>query len=288
MQRFGAILFLTLLACLRPGPAAAQDSNELADMQWQAPVVTNVDNAPTFWFPVGEKLTYSVHWGMFQVATAEVTTDWVRWRDGRLLLRIRYKTASNRIVASLYPVNDLIDSYIDPTNFLPVRFMKNMSEGKRRELAVTDFNHTAGTARWRKKVRNYGDWVLPIEPGLRDIPSLSYWIRKEGFQDGTTRTNKVMADDKIYSLSLATVDKNETIPIPDLGLVPALRITPEAAFEGLFVRTGQITAWVSRGSPCLLLRMDAEVPVAKIRIRLVKIEGPDSDKWKNLWPTVKK
>jgi hypothetical protein len=257
-------------------------------MRWEPPVASNVTDAPELWFPVGEKLTYSVHWGMFQVANAEATTEWVRWRDGRLLLRIRYRTISNKFIESLYPVNDQIDSYVDPVTFLPVRFVKNMHEGRRHELAVTDFNHAAGTARWRKKVRKFSDYTLPIGPDIRDIPSFFLWLRKDGFQAGDNLDYLLMADDKIYSLSMEVRDKNETVPVPDVGLVPALQISPEAAFEGLFVRSGKLTLWISRGAPCLLLRMDAEVPVAKIRMRLTKIEGPGREKWQDIWPTVKK
>jgi hypothetical protein len=285
IRKWLALIILTTGAW---GAARALDDAVLEDMKWQPDVVESPSNAVSLWFPVGEKLTYDIFWGVFQVATTEVTTDWVRWFDGRLLLRIRYRTESNKMIDSIYPVKDLIDSYIDPVTFLPVRFIKNTREGKRRELAVTDFNHAEGTARWRKQVRHFKDWILPIKDDLRDIPSLSYWLRKGGFHAGIPHEYKVMADDLVYDLSLKVRDRNETVPVPDYGLVPVLEVQPEAAFEGLFVRKGKITAWVSKGAPCLLLRMDAEVPVAKIRIRLAKIQGPKRDAWSDLWLGIKK
>jgi hypothetical protein len=288
MHRFAKPLLLLLLATALSRPLAGQETNDLADMRWQPEVATNPPGAAAFWFPVGEQLTYRVHWGVFQVAEAVVTTDWVRWSDGRLLLRIRYRTISNKFIASLYPVNDVIESYIDPATFLPVRFVKNMNEGTRHELAVTDFNHEKSTARWRKLVRKYHDWNLPIAPGMRDIPSLSYWLRKDGFLGNTTNQFDVMADDKIYKVSLAVEDLNETIPIPDFGLIPALKGHLEASFEGLFVRKGKVDLWVSKGAPCLILRIDAEVPVAKIKVRLSKISGVGAEHWKTIWPATDK
>lgn len=281
------LIFLMLLACV-PRPGRAQEPGMLEDMNWQPEVATNPPDAVDLWFPIGERLTYTVHWGMFQVAQAVVSTDWVRWRDGRLLVRLRYKTQSNKVIEKIYPVNSQIDSFVDPVTFQPIRFVKNTNEGKRKELSVTDFNHPEGTARWRKIVRKYEDWLMPIPPGVRDIPSFSYWIRKEGFSGGSTNTYLIMADDKLYELLIFAEDRNETFQVPGFGLVPSLRLTPEASFEGLFARQGKLSLAVSKGAPCLMLYMDAEVPVAKVRLKLAKIEGPRRNDWADIWPSVRK
>ncbi len=258
-------------------------SNPLENLSWQPEVITNVTEPANLWFPVGERLTYSVHWGVLRVADAVITTDWVRWLDGRPLIRIRLRTISNKFIHAIYPVDDQIDSYIDPVTFLPVRFVKDMNEGRRHELAVTDFDHAARTARWRKKVRTFKDWSLPIAADTRDIPSLLYWIRKDGVSEGVTNHYQVMADDKIYDLTMVADDNKESLPVPGYKPVPCLEVSPDASFEGLFVRKGKLTVWVSKGAPCLITRMDAEVPVARIRIRLAKIEGPDAQNWNSLW-----
>lgn len=180
------------------------------------------------------------------------------------------------MIAKLYPVDDTLTSYIDPVPFLPVRFQKSLNEGSRHERVITDFNHAAGTARWRKKVRNYKDWTLPIAPDTRDIPTLTYWMRKNGFTGGSTNRFQVMADDKIYDLVLTAKDRNENTTLDGFGALSLIYLDLEAAFEGLFVRHGKLTAWVSKGVPCLLTRLDAQVPVAKVRIHLSSIEGHPS------------
>jgi hypothetical protein len=262
-------------------------SNVMEDMKWQPEVLSNATETVSLWFPVGERLTYTVHWGIFHVADAVITTEWVRWPDGRPLVRIRLRTISNKFIAKLYPVNDQIDSFIDPVTFLPVRFVKDISEGSRRELAVTDFDHSARSARWRKVVKKSKDWTLPIAADTRDIPSLLYWLRKEGVVASVTNQYQVMADDRIYDLTMAAEDKKDILPVPGFGAIPCYQVSPDASFEGLFVRTGKLTAWVSKGIPCLITRMDGEIPLASIRIRLAKIEGPESQAWSNVWASVR-
>ena len=102
-------------------------------------------------------------------------------------------------------------------------------------------------------------------------------MRKEGFTVGTTNRFQVMADDKIYDLSLTARDRNENTTLAGLGAISLICLDLEAAFEGLFVRHGKLTAWVSKGAPCLLTRMDAQVPVANVRILLASIEGHPSN-----------
>jgi hypothetical protein len=281
--RASVVLFLAaLLLAPLTGRLNAQ-SNLMEELKAQPEVISNVATSVKLWFPVGERLTYSVHWGLFHVADAVISTDWVRWTDGRPVVRIRLRTISNKFIHSIYPVNDQIDSYIDPDTFLPIRFVKDMNEGRRHELAITDFDHAAREARWRKMVRTFKDWKLPIAADTRDIPSLFYWLRKDGVASGVTNRYQVMADDKIYDLILAAEDKQESLPVPGFSPVPCFQVSPEALFEGLFVRKGKLTAWVSKGAPCLITRMDGEVPVARIRIRLAKIEGPDWQSWSNVW-----
>ena len=281
-----SLALIGLLLISLPSPSHAQ-SNLLEDMKWKPETLTNATGTVNLWFPVGERLTYTVHWGVLHVADAVISTDWVQWKDDRPLIRIRLRTISNRFINKLYPVNDQIESYIDPVTFLPVRFVKDMSEGSRHELAVTDFNHATGTARWRKMVRKYKDWTLPIADDTRDIPSLLYWLRKDGITEGVTNRYQVMADDKIYDLFMTSIDHQERLPVPGFGSVSCLQVNPEATFDGLFVRKGKLTIWVSQGAPCLITRMDAEVPVARIRIRLDKIEGPDTQIWSNVWASAK-
>ena len=83
-----------------------------------------------------------------------------------------------------------------------------------------------------------------------------------------------MADDKIYDLTLISRDLGETVRLPDGNEHPLVRIDPEASFEGLFVRSGKLTVWVTRGTACLMTRLDAIVPVARVRIHLAAVTPP--------------
>lgn len=236
---------------------------------------------PGFSWPVGEKVTYRLYWGLIPVGTAVAWTEWVEV-EGRRLVALRLRTISNKVVEKIYPVDDTVESLVDPGPFLPVKFTKNMSEGTHRYHEVTVFDRTNRVARWESKLTGKTR-TFPIEADTRDIPSFMYSMRSRTYEPGTREHFKVMADEKIYDLWL-NINKKEKLDLPEYNDVPCLKLEPEAAFNGLFVRKGRMWAWISDDPRCLAAKMMVSIPVANIRGVLVSVEGPGSDFWVNRKP----
>ena len=231
---------------------------------------------PDLWFPVGEEIHYRVYWGRIPVGTTVISTEWVE-KYGRTLLAIRMRTQSNRVLDRIYPVDDVIESIIDPHTFLPLRFTKNLSEGRYRAHEITKFDYENNIAYWRSLTRERED-TFELEPDTRDLVSFAYYMRKVGFTPGETRQFRVMADDKIYDLWLEARDY-ESIRLRNYGRVSSIEVEPEAAFEGLFVRRGRIVFWVSDDDRRVLTQMQGQIPVASIRLVLDHVRGPGDDRW---------
>ena len=227
-------------------------------------------------WPVGEKLTYQIYWGFIPVGTAVIWTEWAE-SDGRKLLAIRMRTFSNKVIEKIYPVNDTIESQVDPGPFLPVQFSKNMSEGSHRYHEVTVFDRTNLVARWESKLTGKKR-VFKIEPTTRDIPTFMFAMRGQPFSPGKREHFRVMADEKIYDLWL-NILKNEKVDLDAYDSVPCVKTEPEAAFNGLFVRKGKVWAWISKDPRGLATRLEASIPVANVHALLMKVEGPGTDFW---------
>ncbi len=238
--------------------------------------LSNSNNLPKLWFPVGEGMTYDIYWGVIHVGTTSVTTDWVE-QDGKPRLRIRHFTKTNRVVATLYPVEDTIETVIDPGPFLPVYFRKTLSEGHYRSDEITVFDRDAKLGR-QGSFRDGHVKGFKIEPDTRDIVTAMYWLRRDSFTVGTTNQYRVMADEKLYDLFVKPVGIEEQ-KVSAYGRIKVTRLDPDAAFNGLFMRKGKITVWVSNDERRLCTRMDAEVPVAAIHIELDRVRGPGDDAW---------
>jgi hypothetical protein len=233
-------------------------------------------DGPALWFPVGEELVYRIHWGVIPVGESRATTAWVE-EDGRRLLAIRFRTLSNKFLSKIYPVDDTIESLVDPDGFRPVRFTKKLSEGSHRYDQVTTFDRAKGEAHWVSQLDGR-ERRFPVKEDTRDIPTLMYFLRAGGLATNETRNFEVMADEKVYALETRTFGI-ESVALPRYGRVPSLKIEPRAAFGGVFVRKGRMWMWVAQEPRRLATLIAVEVPVAKVRLTLHEVRGPGGDFW---------
>lgn len=239
---------------------------------------TDASWASEWGFPVGEGMEYAIYWGFIHVGTAVMTNFWVE-EDGRRLLTIRLRTKSNKVLSMLYPVDDHIESVIDPETFLPIRFHKQLSEGSYRADQLTLFDHAAGTALWKNNLKpDEPTKTFEIKPDTRDIVCQTYYLRRVTFEAGKKYPYTVMADEKLYDL-IVNAEHSETIDLDAYGKVPSLKIEPEAKFGGVFVRKGRMWMWVSETARKVCTKLAAEVPVANVRLLLRKVYGPGADDW---------
>lgn len=232
---------------------------------------------PELWFPVGEKLTYQIYWGIFPVAESRVTSEWIE-EDDRTLLAIRITTKSYALLDTIYPVDDFIESVVDPETFLPLRFVRRLSEGRYRLNEITTFNHDEHTAHWKHLIKNEAK-DFAIEDDTRDLLSFMFFMRSQKFDPNRTYQHRLMADEKIYDLYINTKDYVK-LDISKFGVVRCLYIQPEAKFQGFFVRVGRLQVWNSDDKRCLCVKAVAKAPViGSIKLLLYKVEGPGNDSW---------
>lgn len=233
--------------------------------------------ATNLWFDVGEEIIYNIYWGVIYVGHSHVTTDWIAYRDGRTLLRIRFQSRSNKVLAAIYPVEDYQEALIDPVTFLPVSYTKISRQGSRHYHEVTTFDHAERKARWACFIKNK-QMDIDIDPDTRDIISIMYLIRNMDYGVGSAMQMKVYTEEKLYDLHL-NVKRRESVKLDKYGKVPSLEFHPEAVFDGLFVRKGNVHVWVSDDDRRLCTKIVAQVPVAKIRIQIAEVKGPGNDFW---------
>jgi len=252
---------LVVVCVLLAGTTLAQTTNE---------------TVKELWFPVGEELVYRISWGVIPVGYSHVTSKYIE-EGGRKLIAIRFRTITNRFLSKLYPVDDYLESIIDPETFLPIRFTKKLSEGTYRAHQITTFDFQNLTAHWTNALSS-GDRFFPIEKDTRDLITYMFYMRRTQFETNTVYKFKVMADEKIYDLVVQSM-KVEDVDLDDYGDVPSLKFYPEAAFGGLFVRKGKMWMWVSQDSRHIATKVSVSVPVASVSLTLAQVRGPGDDLW---------
>jgi hypothetical protein len=228
---------------------------------------------------VGETITYKLYWGVIPVARSTATTEWVEY-EGKKRIAIRFRTQSNSVIEKFYPVDDFIESIVDPDTLLPLRFIKKLSEGRYRADETTVFDREKGMA-YLTKVKEDGSIrtkEYAITDDTRDLVSFMYYMRSQSLEVGDEKTLEVMADEKLYDLFLK-VPKKQQVKLDDFGNVETIRVEPKAKFQGLFVRKGEMTLWITPGMQKYLAKMAVKVPVASVNMLLYKVEGTGAEDW---------
>jgi len=265
MNRQSRMQGLVLLTCvgLLARPAAAQEEAAPTD-------------EPAFWFPVGEKLVHRIHWGFIPVGMSVTTTEWIE-EDGKRLLAIRMRTRTNKVFDKIRPVNDKVESIVDPKTFLPVRFLRVMIRRGKICNETTVFDHAKKQATWTSQCSGQSN-TFAIAADTRDIMTFMYYTRRKPFPEDSELDHKVMADDGIFDLKLRT-RKKEKVKLDTFGKVPSLRIEPKFDFDGLLVDKGKFRLWVSDDKRQLLTRAVIDGRLANIKLTLCRVRGPGDDSW---------
>ena len=228
-------------------------------------------------FPIGEELTYAVSWNGIPVAQVVATTEMDRL-DGREVLALRMRTRTYSFFNKVFKVEDFHESLIDPETFLPIRYTKNLKEGRYRCHEVTTFDFVKKKAKY-VHLLNGKNKTYAIDADTRDILSFMYFMRSKSLEENKNPTYRLMADEKIYDLILHTYGTDKIRLSGYDEKVPSLKMFPEAMFDGLFVRKGKATIWVSRDPRRLLTFAKIKVPFGRARIKLQAVNGPGNDFW---------
>jgi hypothetical protein len=237
------------------------------------------DPAPELWFPIGEEIDYEVFWGIFMVGEATAKAEWLN-RDGRRLVSLSVKAKTNGLVEKLYPVDEFLQTVLDPVTFLPLSFEKISHEGSHHYHDLTLFDHAAKKGLWRSLLKD--KWAgFDIEADTRDLLGLMYWIRKDPIRAGETRQYRVMSDEDMYELVIEA-GKKDSVELEHYGKVSCIKMEPKGKFNGMFVRKGRMWLWLSDDKRYTICRAVASVPVASIKIMLKDVRGPGDDFWTQL------
>jgi len=227
------------------------------------------------WFPVGEKFTYRLYWGPLRVGRATIWSERAEF-EGRPCIALKYHAKTTSILAKIFPVNDYIESLVDPAGFRTLRYRQLLHEGRHYQDEVTLFDHDSNLAYHTDRKKHRSQFVK-MAPGAQDVLTFMYRMRSRGFSAGQDQRYQVFVDDKTYELSMVGI-KDETVKLKGLGRVPCVKLEPRSAFGEIYKSEGSVFLWVSRDDRRIITQMSGRVPMASMRAVLIDVSGPGG-KW---------
>jgi hypothetical protein len=221
-------------------------------------------------FTAGESITYKVyyHLGAMNVGAGEATfaTSYERYNNKPAF----HFTGSGKTYKSydwFFKVRDLYQSYVDTNTMLPMRFLRDVSEGNTKFKHDVTFNHGLKTAKSTKS-------TTTITSCCQDVLSMIYWSRNIDFEkmkSGDKFNFDMYIDDQVYPLYIKYLGKEKIVT--DLGTFNCVKFRPQLIEGTMFKGGEQMVVWATDDANHIPVRIEASITVGEIRADMLKATG---------------
>jgi hypothetical protein len=227
----------------------------------------------TRFFHVGEQLTYEISWLNITAGTAVMTVSAAGADGDRPLAKLITTAQSRPAITKFFPVDNRVESIVDPATLLPEHLTFRRREGKKKEDIEYTFHQKEGTV---TTVKGGKTEILEIPPGTQDVISCLYYARSQlSLLPGSLLKMNVYHDKKNRKLDVR-VEEIETVSGP-WGEVETARVLVVMPFQGLFLNQGNIRVWFTNDDRRIPVRMKAKVIIGSIVADLVSgLQGSSS------------
>lgn len=168
---------------------------------------------------------------------------------------------------NFFKVRDRYESYIDTSNLLPMKFLRNVDEGGHKIYNNVTFNQQAKTATSTNGVFKMTDCV-------QDVVSAVYYARNIDFNKykvGDKIPFDMFLDDEVFHLYIRYMGKE--VVKTRYGKFNAIKIRPLLLKGTIFTGGESMNAWFSDDPNHLLLRVESSISVGKVVIDMMGYSG---------------
>ena len=227
-------------------------------------------------YKAGENLTYLIHYGIINGGKAFLNVDNDLILNKKAYhVKIRAKTTG--IADALYKVRDSYESYIDPSTDLPIKAIRNISEGRYKRYNEVLFDHESRADSSLVYSQTSGLQVVP--KNIHDILSGFFYMRKHyitgDINKGDTIPIETYFTDELFPLFIR-YKGTETIKTK-LGKIECYRFDPVTEIGRLFKTEDDMSVWFSKDKNFLPVRFRFDIYVGSVKVDLIEYKGINHD-----------
>lgn len=251
-------VWLCAVAAKAPAPGAADttvtfyDSLYANDLPPDSFAVLAPGRVP---FGAGEKLVFSVQYGLVSAGEATLEVRNLAAIDGRPCYRIVSDARTNDFFSKFFTVRDRYESYMDTTSLYSLRYEKHVREGKFKRDEAVDFNQATHRA-------VYKDKTVPIPPRTQDVLSALYYVRTLPLEVGQSISVANHTDGKNYPLVIKVLGR-EHVKV-DAGEFDCIIVEPILRGPGVFTQQGRLTVWLTDDRRRMPVIMQSKVVIGHV------------------------
>lgn len=221
-------------------------------------------------FQPSEKISYTVYYnvvGMYvNAGNATFTTTDEKFMD-KNVYHVVGEGATNPKYDWIFKVRDRYESYFNQSDLQPVKFVRNINEGKYKKHEEVTFNQQTNTA-----VTNTGVYKVP--ENVQDVLSTMYFARNinyDQYKPGDKIPFSMFLDDQVYNIYIHYMGK-ETVKTK-YGKFNAIKLKPLLIKGNVFDGGEKMTIWVTNDANHIPVRIESPIAVGSVKVDLMHYEN---------------
>lgn len=236
-------------------------------------VSLTVNAQKTLAYTNGEELKFKVKYGWFKTseATLKVQKSTLNKRD------VHHITGFGNTVGMLdifFKVRDSFQSYIDVHSGLPIKFVRNTSEGGYTKNKMIEFDHKKDSA----TVHDYKRSSLSkhaIKNESQDMLSSLYALRNQvdinNLEINQSFFLNLFFDEENFGFKATYL--GEEVLKTDFGKVKTLKFRPYVQADRVFKEEESVTIWISNDKNKIPIQIKADLVVGSLTATLQEYRG---------------
>ena len=217
---------------------------------------------------VDETLEYSMHYGWIDGGVATMSISETMINDDTLIY-IKMDARSTGITDRLYKVRDIYESYVNPLTGLPVKAIRNISEGGDKYYNEVSFHNDSN------HVSSQKSGIIEVPDSTFDILSAVYSLRNSAIHSSLEIDSIIRLEtyfgDELFPL-LLRYKGIETIKT-ELGKISCHNFSPVTEVGRVFKTEDDMTIWFSEDKNFIPVRVEFELFIGSLRCDLVSSSG---------------
>jgi len=222
----------------------------------------------------GEKVKYQIKYGIISGGVASLELKEETWKNQKVWHAVLAGQTTG-IADAMYKVRDKYETFITPSNDLPVFSIRNISEGHYRKYNEVSFDHFARPDSAVLMSDLSGKHIAP--KGILDVLSCFYYFRKyylanaESLKPGEMFTMTTWFADELYPIILRYKGV-EYIKIKG-GRVRCYCFNPVTEVGRLFKTSDDMSVWFTTDENFLPVKVRFDIFVGSVYVDLINYEG---------------
>jgi hypothetical protein len=225
-------------------------------------------------FQSGEKVSYIIHYGLINggVATLELKKDTFA---GKEVLHSIFIAQTTGIADALFKVRDSFESFINPETELPVKSIRDVSEGRYKRYNVVLFD--SKTRKDSAILKSDLTGVHVTQQGIHDILSCFYYFREHylsknySFKKGEIVTIMTWFTDELYPIRLKYIGLDDVRT--RAGRMKCYKFNTVTEKGRLFKSDDDVTFWFSADRNYLPVKVRFDIFVGAFTVDMNRYEG---------------